>query len=129
CTPSCSHKFARRKAMAYSTPEFERARAQREREHAEMLAQQKAEAERRVAENAAAKGRWQAHLDEQKAERIARELEAQDIELAPQKERARVRFLAANLDASETDFETKAWPRIKASLLQEAEDAKLAATR
>jgi hypothetical protein len=92
-------------------------------EEAAAAREREAEEQRRREENAQARQRY---LDQLQAEREARRQEDAakiDAELEPVKQREKRRWLADHPDMRARDFEERAWPRLKANILEERREA------
>lgn len=105
--------------MLRRDPAIERALEQQRRERAEREGQEAEEAKQRRRENEELHrqrlAKLQAEKDERKRQREA-ELEES---LAADKARERHRWLAEHPDQTREDFEHKAWPHLKANLLEQ----------
>jgi len=81
------------------------------------------EQEARVAENARLRAVYQQELAAQRQAEADRMTARFDADVAPVKERARRQWLYDHPDRTETDFETQAWPLLRANLEDEAKTA------
>ncbi|MDQ3255395.1 MAG: hypothetical protein M3R15_16095 [Acidobacteriota bacterium] len=91
-----------------------RERLERESKEAE------ADAERKR-QNDAARSRYLASLEAERAERRAATEAKLEAEIGPERERAMRDWLANHVDNSEKDFLTKAWPHLRKNVLAERE--------
>ena len=106
-----------------------RANARLRSEREEREAQEAREREARKAENDRLRAEYLAGLEAERAERRRRDEEALDAELEPVKQRMKREWLANHPAATETDFERKAWPHLRANLLEDRREQLIARTQ
>ena len=81
------------------------------------------------AENRRAREAHRASLEAQRAAEHRRHEAELDAELAPTKQRIKREWLASHPYATEADFATKAWPHLKANLLEDRREQLIARTQ
>jgi hypothetical protein len=91
--------FVRRREAAQRQAEYERLEAQRLNEEARQ--------------------RWLAKVEADREAQRARDQAAVDAQLAPTKERLKRQWLADHPEADAETFERRAWPQLKANLLDD----------
>ena len=85
--------------------------------------------EARRAENRRAREAHRASLEAKQAAERQRHQAELDAELEPVKQRTKREWLASHPYATETDFETKAWPHLKANLLEDRREQLITKTQ